>query len=80
VSFAAITFRVASQRGFTDAAAVYFVVDSVRKLLDTHSYVVSLVINGIQEQNIQRIRKLKLPQRLTKHHAIRASCAQKRRH
>jgi hypothetical protein len=31
VSFAAITLRVASQRVFV----VYFVIDSVRKLLDT---------------------------------------------
>jgi hypothetical protein len=34
VSFAAITFCIASQRVFV----VYFVIDSVRKLLDTHSY------------------------------------------
>jgi hypothetical protein len=33
VSFAAITLCVASQRVF-----VYFVIDSVRKLLDTPSY------------------------------------------
>jgi len=35
VSFAAITLCVASQRVFV----VYFVVESVRKLLDTPSYV-----------------------------------------
>jgi hypothetical protein len=35
VSFAAITLSVASQRVFI---VVYFVIDSVRKLLDTHSY------------------------------------------
>jgi hypothetical protein len=35
VSFAAITLCVASQRVFT---VVYFVMDSVRKLLDTPSY------------------------------------------
>jgi hypothetical protein len=37
VSFAAITLCVASQRVFI--AVVYFVIDSVRKLLDTPSYV-----------------------------------------
>jgi hypothetical protein len=36
VSFAAITLCVASQRVFI--AAVYFVIDSVRKLLDIPSY------------------------------------------
>jgi hypothetical protein len=38
VSFAAITLRVASQRVFI-VAVVYFVIDSVRKLLDTPSYI-----------------------------------------
>jgi hypothetical protein len=49
VSFGAITICAASQRVFTTtttttttttaaAAAAYFVIDSVRKLLDTHSY------------------------------------------
>jgi hypothetical protein len=37
VSFAAITLCVASQRVFI--VAVYFVIDSVRKSLDTPSYV-----------------------------------------
>jgi hypothetical protein len=37
VSFAAITLCVASQRVFI--AVGYFVIDSVRKLLDTPSYV-----------------------------------------
>jgi hypothetical protein len=37
VSSAAITLRVASQRVFI--VVVYFVIDSVRKLLDTASYV-----------------------------------------
>jgi hypothetical protein len=37
VSFAAITLCVASQRVFI-VVVVYFVIDSVRKLLDTHSY------------------------------------------
>jgi hypothetical protein len=38
VSFAAITLRVASQRAFI---VVYFVIDSVQKLLDTPSYVIT---------------------------------------
>jgi hypothetical protein len=37
VSFAAIILFVASQRVFI-VVIVYFVTDSVRKLLDTHSY------------------------------------------
>jgi hypothetical protein len=37
VSFAAITLCVASQRVFI-VVSLYFVVDSVRKLLDTPSY------------------------------------------
>jgi hypothetical protein len=37
VSFAAITLFVASQRVFI-VVSVYFVIDSVRKLLDTPSY------------------------------------------
>jgi hypothetical protein len=40
VSFAAITFCVACQRVFI-VTVVYFVIDSVRKLLDTPSYVPS---------------------------------------
>jgi hypothetical protein len=40
VSFAAITLCVASQRGFVVVVVVvYFVIDSVRKLLDAPSYV-----------------------------------------
>jgi hypothetical protein len=39
VSFAAITLCVASQRVFI-VVSVYFVIDSVRKLLDTLSYVI----------------------------------------
>jgi hypothetical protein len=38
VSFAAITFCVAPQRVFI-VVRVYFVIDSVRKLLDTPSYI-----------------------------------------
>jgi hypothetical protein len=37
VSFAVVILCVASQRVFT-VVSVYFVVDSVRKLLDTSSY------------------------------------------
>jgi hypothetical protein len=37
VSFAAITLCIASQRVFI-VVSVYFVIDSVRKLLDTPSY------------------------------------------
>jgi hypothetical protein len=39
MSFAALTLCVASQRVFI-VVSVYFVIDSVRKLLDTPSYVV----------------------------------------
>jgi hypothetical protein len=38
VSFAAITLCVASQRELVLDDVVYFVIDSVRKLLDTLSY------------------------------------------
>jgi hypothetical protein len=38
VSFAAINLCVASQRVFI-VVSVYFVIDSVRKLLDTFSYI-----------------------------------------
>jgi hypothetical protein len=38
VSFAAITLCVASQQVFIVFVVVYFVMDSVRKLLDTLSY------------------------------------------
>jgi hypothetical protein len=38
VSFAAITLFVASQQVFI-VVFVYFVIDSVRKLLDAHQYV-----------------------------------------
>jgi F0F1-type ATP synthase membrane subunit b/b' len=51
VSFAAIILCVASQRVFVVllVVVVYFVVDSVRKVLDTHSY----------KQNIQSSLKTK---------------------
>jgi len=38
VSFAAITLCIASQLVFLFAPVVYFVIDPVRKLLDTPSY------------------------------------------
>jgi NAD(P)-dependent dehydrogenase (short-subunit alcohol dehydrogenase family) len=38
VNFAAITLRVASQRVFS-VVSLYYVIDSVRKLLDTPSYI-----------------------------------------
>jgi hypothetical protein len=37
VSFAAVTLCVASQRVFIIVDVVYFVIDSVRKILDTPS-------------------------------------------
>jgi hypothetical protein len=46
VSFAAITLCVASQRVFIVVVIIYFVIDSVRKLLDTHSYI--RVINDLR--------------------------------
>jgi uncharacterized membrane protein len=47
VSFATITLCVASQRVFI---VVYFVIDSVRKLLDTHSYMEKSVIIDLAEE------------------------------
>jgi hypothetical protein len=43
VKFAAITLCVASQRLFIVVVVVYFVIDSVRKVLDTPSYVTSYI-------------------------------------
>jgi hypothetical protein len=43
LSFVAITLCVASQRVFI-VVSVYFVIDSVRKLLDTHSYIIVVVV------------------------------------
>jgi hypothetical protein len=53
VSFTAITLCVAFQRVFV---AVYFVIDSVRKLLDTTSYSVILCIdhNGIDHFQLRK--------------------------
>jgi hypothetical protein len=45
VSFAALILCVASQRVFI-VASVYFVIDSVRKLLDTLSYIRHLTISA----------------------------------
>jgi hypothetical protein len=39
VSFAVITLCVTSQRVFVVVIIVYFVIDSVRKLLDTPSHI-----------------------------------------
>jgi len=55
VSFAAITLCVASQQVFVvvaAAAAAYFVIDSVRKLLDTPSYSVS---QNIRSDHMKRV-------------------------
>jgi hypothetical protein len=56
VSFAAITLCVASQRVavvvVAAAAAAYFVIDSVRKLLDTPSYSVS---QNIRSDHMKRV-------------------------
>jgi hypothetical protein len=59
VSFAAITLCVASQRVFVVVVVVvYFVIDSVRKLMDTPSYITHVKIN--------------LSLCLNKHHATKA--------
>jgi hypothetical protein len=47
VSFAAITLCVASQQVFI-AVGVYFVIDSVRKLLDTPSHIT--ILNCLEEK------------------------------
>jgi len=51
VSFAAIIRRVASQRVFV---VVYFVSDSIRKLLDTPSYVLKCppMLSGIARPHV----------------------------
>jgi hypothetical protein len=45
VRFAALTLCIASQRVFI-VVSVYFVIDSVRKLLDTPSYIFLFVLRG----------------------------------
>jgi hypothetical protein len=48
VSFATITLCVASQRVFiVDIVDVYFVIDSVRKFLDTPSYITIIPVPQI---------------------------------
>jgi hypothetical protein len=59
MSFAAITLYVASHPVFI-VVSVYFVIDSVRKLLDTHSY---LVRNTVKAK-----KKVKLSLCLSKYH------------
>jgi hypothetical protein len=54
VSFSAITLNVGSQRVFI-VVSVYFGIDSVRKLLDTPSYV-----NGVEVSEAQGQVKLTL--------------------
>jgi hypothetical protein len=51
VSSAAITLCVASQRVFI-VVSVYFVMDSVRKRLDTTSYLMHFPIEKILEKGI----------------------------
>jgi hypothetical protein len=46
VSFAAITLYIASQRVFI-VVVVYFVIDSVRKLLDIPSYFFKVPTNSV---------------------------------
>jgi len=48
VSFAALTFRVASQLVFI-VVSIYFFIDSVRKLLDTSSYIRYLTLFSLYE-------------------------------
>jgi len=55
VSYAAITLRVASQPVFI-VVSLYFVNDSVRKLLDTPSYCNKLCLNfALQNTNASKI-------------------------
>jgi hypothetical protein len=58
VSFTAITLCVASQRVFiVVVVVVYFVIDSVRKLLDTPSYLSLFSINSIRYVKDNRYRQ-----------------------
>jgi hypothetical protein len=50
VRFAAITLSVASQQVFVFVVVVYFVFDSVRKLLDTLSRVSSFFFPSLYKQ------------------------------
>jgi hypothetical protein len=49
VSFAVITLCVASQRVFIVVIVVYFVIDSVRKLLDITSYVINYGVHVVMK-------------------------------
>jgi hypothetical protein len=51
VSFAIIALCVASQQVFI--VVVYFVIDSVRKILDTTSYLMSLLTVSVGWQNCE---------------------------
>jgi hypothetical protein len=52
VSFPAITLCVASQRVFI---VVYFVIDSVRKILDTPSYVHTIYVTEVMGDSACRL-------------------------
>jgi hypothetical protein len=75
VSFATITFCVASQRVFVVVVVVvYFVIHSVRKLSDTLSYFIMFLIYSTQttQPSIQRVTnvlstRIKRPDRETGH-------------
>jgi hypothetical protein len=66
VSFAAITLCVASQRVFVVVVVVvvYFVIDSIRKLLDTPSYMIWCVVRYcticLYAATQRRLRNIKL--------------------
>jgi ABC-type uncharacterized transport system fused permease/ATPase subunit len=54
VSVAAINLCVASQRMLVVAVVVYFVIDSVRKLLDTPSYAIHQATLSKQQRALLR--------------------------
>jgi hypothetical protein len=54
VSFAAITLCVASQRVFI-VVSLYFFIDSVRKLLDTPSYIQQIGKRGMFSENCSAV-------------------------
>jgi hypothetical protein len=59
VSFAAVTLCVASQRVFI-FVGVYFVIDSVRKLLDTPSYneeLLNLYCINVRKSGTMKVRR-----------------------
>jgi hypothetical protein len=53
VSFAAIALCVASQGVFI-VAIIYFIMDSVRKLLDTHSHIHYIRFLGEHDNHLSR--------------------------